>query len=161
MMNTSVAGKPIPVMTVFPSQEVRDNYKSEKLKPAFAPAAADTLLVNVKQIDALATAVSNIDSYKHFLPASLPGFIAQGRQAIAEIWHMQLYPVRTHELEIAVEQIDALTSCFKCIQDAVIAYQFDLLGPFIETAHDLITLMLGDRVTDVTHRRICDEQNQN
>lgn len=149
MMNAAVAGKPIPVMTVFPAQEARDNYKNKKLKPAFAPASTDTLLVNVAQIDALANAISNIDSYKHFMPDSLPGFINEGRQAIAEIWHMQLYPVRSHELEIAVEQIDALTSCFKCIQDAVVAYQFDLLGPFIETAHDLITLMLGDRVADV------------
>jgi hypothetical protein len=119
------------------------------IKPAFAPAAADTLLVNVKQIDALANAISNIDSYKHLLPDRLPGFIAQGRQTIAEIWHMQLYPVREHELEIAVEQIDAFTACFKCIQDACVSHQFDLLSPFIETAHDLITLMLGEKVTDV------------
>jgi hypothetical protein len=122
---------------------------SVAVKPAFAPVAADTLLLSIQHIDALASAISNIDSAKHKEPDLLPDYIFDGKQAIIAIWNTVLYPIAPHDIEVATEQIDAFEHCFKCMQDAIATHQVDLLSPFIEAAHDLIELMLGDKVSEV------------
>jgi hypothetical protein len=117
------------------------------IKPGFAPVAMDTLQVNIAHIDALASAISNIDSDKHSHPQQLPIYLAQGHQALLHIRNTKCFDTRV--VKVATEQIDAFEHCLKCIQDAISTYQHDLLGPFIEAAHDLIELMLGDMVGEV------------
>jgi hypothetical protein len=116
-----------------------------------APAQAETINATMQQLQALAEVISEIDSYKQFAPSKLPSLLAQGRHAVATIWNNALFPLQSPAVEIASEQLEAFSDCLKCLQGAITAHQFDLLGPFIETAHDLITLMAGDKAVEIYH----------
>lgn len=115
-------------------------------KSSFALAANDSILVTVKQLDALANVISEIDSYKHWEPHRLPLFISQGKHAISMIWNNLLYPMATPGLiEVEPSRLDEFASCLKSIENLIASSQIELLQPMIETAHDLIILMAGDK----------------
>jgi hypothetical protein len=119
------------------------------VKPESAPATAETVSATMKQLHALADIISEIDGRKYRLPDELPGYAAKGRHTVAGIWSNVLYPLQNPDVEIQTTHLESFADCMKCIQDAIAGHQFDLLPPFIETAHDLITLMAGDKAEQI------------
>lgn len=120
---------------------------------------AETLPATVAQLDALANTIAEIDSYKNFEPSRLPVFIKEGKAAVATILNRpevedkfnpdwassKLFSIASPELEINTGHLDDYSCCLKCIEEIVISDQLDLLQPLIETGHDLVTLMAGDK----------------
>jgi hypothetical protein len=117
--------------------------------PVHKPAIGEAIRISMQQLDALANAISNIDSYKHFDPQQLPLHFSKGRYAIDAMWRNVLCPVKSYDLEIKTADLQASADCLKTMQDIMTGGQMELMQPIIETAHDLITKMAGDRFKEI------------
>jgi hypothetical protein len=119
------------------------------LQADLRPIYTETVSATMPQLHALASAISEIDSFKGPQPSELPRLMGTARHAVATIWNNVLYPLHNPAVEIQSEQLQAFSDCLKCMQEVIVVEQYDLLSPFIETAHDLITLMAGDKASEL------------
>jgi len=106
--------------------------------------APEKIPATLNQLHALADAIANIDSYKHFEPARLPAMLSTARIALDVISHNVLFPINGAECEVSDQDLQEFKDCLKTMGDIIAGGDVALLLPIVETAYDILTRMAGE-----------------